>query len=113
MPITANEPIIQEPVFLRYADDIDEVKSFCIQQNIIGDMAEAVRLVAESFPSLNRLVLSIEEDYESDDKWIVANVTVQEKPEQAVEQYRKCIQLWVREIPWPAIGLIRLSFQFE
>ncbi len=98
--------------YLDYADNPQQVQEFCRRHDLLDAAERAVLLVKKFFGSILRLTLSVKEDHETEDEWLVVNVAVQATPDQTLLLYRKCIQAWTKEFPWPAIGLLRLTYEF-
>lgn len=90
----------------------NDVLAFCTKHGIIDEARRAVELVEFAFPQSSKITLEVQEDYESEDSWLVIRIWVQLTVDQAHEKFRECMLAWYNEIHWPASGLLRLLYHF-
>jgi hypothetical protein len=84
--------------------------SFCSQRDILQYLLDAIRLVKSCFPTLQELQIEPEKDPETDDEWLVLDVTVKGDVNEILDQYDNYTDQWVSSVPWPERNMIRLSY---
>jgi uncharacterized protein (UPF0332 family) len=86
-----------------------EVREFCKLHSLLSHLKTAVKLAKESFHPVH-LVIEIEHDPESAEEWLVVRVVVRSGHVKLGEAYRKYATRWTEAAPWPALYMIRISY---
>lgn len=87
-----------------------EVLRFGLQQNLSKYLPIASGLIRSSFPSLLNLFPEVEEDPETNEKWLNFKITVQGEVDEILENYDHYISLFVSKVPFPERDKIRLTY---
>jgi hypothetical protein len=88
----------------------EEVLRFCGKEGVLQYLADAVRIIRQSFEQIESLKAEVEEDPETGEKWLLISITVRGEVEAILEQYDRYTESWVFAVPWPECHKIRLSF---
>jgi len=70
----------------------------------------AIGLLKESFPNVERITLQIEQDPETDDRWILISFDVIGEVEDVLSRYDHYTELFVKSVPWPERDQIRVAY---
>lgn len=87
-----------------------DILSFCRRQDILQYLQPAFDLIESSFSSSEELSLQLEEDPDTEEKWVVLDVSVQGEVEKILDEYQSYTSHWVSKVPWPERNKIRLSY---
>ncbi len=88
----------------------DELTNFCSEHGLLSYIPVAMELIERCFPSLQELHLLHEQDPETDEEWLVLDITLQGDEKQILEAYDRYTDSWVVAVPWPAQQKVRLSY---
>jgi hypothetical protein len=89
----------------------DEVDAFCREHGLTEYLNLSLQFAADCFKS-KEISCELEQDYGTDDRWVVVRVLVQGSTEVVLAQQHDYLSRWVAAIPWPERFLIRLTFYF-
>lgn len=87
-----------------------EIIEFCSRERITSYLPTAVNSVEKNFPTMSELKIEAEQDPETEEEWLVLNVTVRGEVDEVLNNYDKYINYWVSTIPWPERQKIRLLY---
>jgi hypothetical protein len=96
----------------RHAVRPQEVLDFCDGRAVLDEAALAIGLLREQFPSAKSVTVYLEQDYETEERWLLVRAAVCEDPETAFQKYQACLDQWVRRARWPATALVALDYTF-
>jgi hypothetical protein len=85
------------------------VQDFCRRHGLFSILQTAERLAKECFHPL-RLEIEVEQDPESGEQWLVVRATIRKGVTERREAYSQYTSRWVQAVPWPALFLIRISY---
>ena len=83
---------------------------FCTEKGISEYLKTALNIIKESFPPVRELRLLKEEDSETDEKWLLIDVTVDGSVDDVLEGYDRYVERWVTSAPDFVRETIRLSY---
>jgi hypothetical protein len=111
-------PIASEPVVHPATNGIspahataNEVDVFCREHGLTEYLKLSLQLAADCFKS-NEITCELQDDYETDDRWVVVRVLVEGPTEVVLAQHHDYVSRWVAAVPWPERFLIRLTSYF-
>jgi len=87
-----------------------EIIEFCSQERITSYLPSAVNSVEKNFPTTTELKIEVEQDPETEEEWIVLNVTIRGEVDEVLDNYDKYVNYWVSTVPWPERQKIRLLY---
>ena len=87
-----------------------EVLQFCIQERIVNCLPVAVDVIERSFRNVVETEMSVEEDPETGEKWLMIAIAVRGTVEDVLQNYDRYTESWLSAVPWPECHKIRLSF---
>ena len=87
-----------------------EAKAFCETNSLSAYLQKAIDLAKKCFSSLTGLAANVEQDPESDEKWITLMVTASGTVDSILASYNHYSSEWVSSVPAPYRYMIRLSF---
>lgn len=87
-----------------------EIIEFCSRERITSYLPTAVNSVERNFPTISELKIEVEQDPETEEEWLVLNVTIRGEVGEVLNNYDKYINYWVSSVPWPERHKIRLSY---
>lgn len=87
-----------------------EIIEFCSRERITSYLPTAINSIERNFPSISELKIEVEQDPETDEEWLVLNVTIRGEVDEVLSQYDKYIDYWVSTVPWPERQKIRLLY---
>jgi hypothetical protein len=70
----------------------------------------AIDLIERHFPSIDKLDLYLEHDPETEEEWLVLDLTLRGEVDEVLDNYDKYTDHWVSSVPWPQRQKIRLSY---
>ena len=88
----------------------DELANFCSAHGLLSYIPVAVELIERCFPSLQELRLLHEQDPETDEEWLVLDITLQGDEEPVLEANDRYTDSWVAAVPWEIQQKVRLSY---
>jgi hypothetical protein len=89
---------------------INGILDFCRQEGILSELKATIRLAEMCFWS-SEINLEKDVDPETGDTQIVITLSIRNKPREAVLiAYRNYRKQFIKTVPWPERGLIRLSY---
>jgi hypothetical protein len=88
----------------------EEATAFCEVHSLKGHLLKAVELAKKYFSSLAAITADVEQDPESDEKWITLIVTVSGTADSILASYNDYSSEWVSSVPSPDRYAIRISF---
>lgn len=71
----------------------------------------ALEIIYESFPPVRQWSLLLEQDPETDEKWLLIDIAVEGTANEILDAYDKYIDRWVLEAPDYIREIIKLSFR--
>lgn len=83
---------------------------FCIQQGLLKHLSDVVELIEKCFPSLQGLHLEPERDPETEEEWLVIDITVEDEVDNFLDRYNSYTDQLISLVPWPERDKIRLSY---
>ena len=86
------------------------VRAFVHAHELTEHLASAIQLAEVAFPAGSTLSLRVEEDPESEGKWVVMDWGVRATVDEAVGAYRRFIDEWTALAPPWVGGLLRVTF---
>jgi len=86
-----------------------EVREFCRLHRLLPHLKTAVKLARESFHPIH-MEIEVQHDPESAEGWLVVRVVVRSGHVKLGEAYRKYATRWTEAAPWPALYMIRISY---
>jgi len=87
-----------------------EIAEFCSRERITSYLPTAVNSIEMNFPTISELKIEVERDPETEEEWLVLNVTIRGEVEEVLNNYDKYINYWVSTVPWPERQKIRLLY---
>lgn len=87
-----------------------EIIEFCSRERITSYLPTAVNSVERNFPTISELKIEVEQDPETEEEWLVLNVTIRGEVDEVLNNYDKYINYWVSSVPWPERQKIRLLY---
>ena len=87
----------------------NEAILFCAEHTLIKYLGLAEKLIKENFPTVRKISFSVEDDPETFDKWMVADIEVYGEIDQVIEWEDEFVKEWVATVPYPERNMIRLS----
>jgi hypothetical protein len=87
-----------------------EIIEFCSRERVTSYLPTAVNSVERNFPTISELKIEVEQDPETEDEWLVLNVTIRGEVDEVLNNYDKYINYWVSSVPWPERQKIRLLY---
>lgn len=93
-----------------HTDQPDQVRQFLTERGILSGAVNVVGIAERTFPGNRRVSLAVEQDPESDAKWLVVDVNANGSPEDALASYDRFIKEWSRYPDPNARQLINLTF---
>ena len=91
-------------------DFSEAVSSYCREQGLREQVANAIDLVQQVFSSIEAISVNLAEDPDGEDERVVIGVSVASSADKAFAEYEQFVTLWVDSAPWAARRLIRLSY---
>lgn len=109
-PTIASEPVaFPAPPSNGVAPPIpNEVEAFCREHGITDQLKLSTQLAAGCFKSQD-ISCEVEDDYETDDRWVVVRVRTSGTVEEILAAHDKYTTAWVAAVRGPERFLIRLS----
>jgi len=86
------------------------VLSFCYHQSILKYLSTAIDIIESCFPTILELFPEVEEDPETDEKWVNLDINVQGEVDEILENYNRYISLFISKVPLPKRDKIRLTY---
>jgi hypothetical protein len=87
-----------------------EIIEFCSRERITSYLPTAVNSAEKNFPTMSELKIETEQDPETEEEWLVLNVTIRGEVDEVLNNYDKYINYWVSTVPWPERQKIRLLY---
>ncbi len=87
-----------------------EILQFCSQNGILQSLPVAIDLIERHFPSNDKLDLYLEHDPETEEEWLVLDLTLRGEVDEVLDNYDKYTDHWVSSVPWPQRHKIRLVY---
>lgn len=81
-----------------------------VPNDVKQHLVKAISLVNKYFIEALTMDVHWEQDPETDEEWIVLEVTIEDKIDQVLEKYDQYSDEWVSSVPWPEREKIRLSY---
>ena len=88
----------------------DEVRSLSLQWQVSSYLQKALRLAQRTFSGLEGIVVTAEDDPETDEEWIAVLVRVKGNIHDVLDMYDTYTRGYVETVPWPARDKIRLVY---
>jgi hypothetical protein len=88
----------------------DKVTDFSNKNGLKDHLEIAVSTVKKCFSKFQSLEIVYENDPETNEDWLCLETTIEGDIEQVLEEYQNYTKEVNSLIPWPAIGLIRFSY---
>lgn len=88
----------------------DEARSLSLQWQVSSYLQKALRLAQKTFSGLDGIVVTAEDDPETDEKWIAVSVQVKGNIQDVLDMYDTYTREYVESVPWPARDKIRLVY---
>ncbi|MCK4619512.1 MAG: hypothetical protein KAT52_06180 [Desulfobacterales bacterium] len=76
---------------------------------LIKYLGLAEKLIKENFLTVRKISFSVEDDPETFDKWVVADIEVYGEIDQVIAWEDEFVKEWVATVPYPERNMIRLS----
>jgi len=107
-----------EVISARPADKVEEVPDtfpkeviqFCEELGILRYLGKALDLIKTCFSPIEGPAPRLAQDPETEDRWLVLDITVEGEVEDVLRKYDNFINLKVKSIPWPERDKIRLAY---
>lgn len=107
-----------EIISARLADKVEivpdtfpkEVIQFCEELGILRYLGKALDLIKTCFSPIEGPAPRLAQDPETEDRWLVLDITVEGEVEDVLKKYDNFINLKVKSIPWPERDKIRLAY---
>ena len=87
----------------------NEAILFCAEHTLIKYLGLAEKLIKENFPAVRKISFSVEDDPETFDKWVVADIEVYGEIDQVIAWEDEFVKEWVTTVSYPERNKIRLS----
>ncbi len=87
-----------------------EVIQFCEELGILRYLGKALDLIKTCFSPIEGPAPRLAQDPETEDRWLVLDITVEGEVEDVLRKYDTFINLKVKSIPWPERDKIRLAY---
>ena len=87
-----------------------DILRFCSREAILQYLSVAVDLIERCFSSVQKLELQQEQDPDTEEEWLVFEVTIRGEVDDVLGDYDKYTDAWVSLVPWPERSKIRLSY---
>ena len=87
----------------------NEVILFCAEHTLIKYLGLAEKLIKENFPTVRKISFSVEDDPETFDKWVVADIEVYGEIDQVIAWEDEFVKEWVATVSYPERNMIRVS----
>lgn len=107
-----------EVISARPADKVEEIPDtfpkeviqFCEELGILRYLGKALDLIKTCFSPIVEPAPRLAQDPETEDRWLVLDITVEGEVEDVLRKYDNFINLKVKSIPWPERDKIRLAY---
>jgi hypothetical protein len=86
------------------------VVDFCAQHAITDKLAFAVELVNETLPDAESVTVELEQDPDSQQRWVLVNARVAGKAREVRLRHRDCVRRLLSTLQWPAATLLRTTY---
>ena len=90
-------------------DYTNEVILFCAERTLIKYLGLAEKLIKENFPTVRKISFSVEDDPETIEEWVIADIEVYGEIDQVIAWENEFVKEWVVTVPCPERNMIRLS----
>jgi hypothetical protein len=87
-----------------------EIIEFCSRERITSYLPTAVNSAEKNFPTISELKIEVEQDPETEEGWLVLNITIRGEVDEVLNNYDNYINYWVSTVPWPERQKIRLLY---
>lgn len=87
-----------------------EVIQFCEELGILRYLGKALDLIKTCFSPIEGPAPRLAQDPETEDRWLVLDITVEGEVEDVLRKYDTFINFKVKSIPWPERDKIRLAY---
>ncbi len=91
----------------RYPQDVVD---FCELRSLADKLDLVVDLVEQAFPDAQRVIVGMEQDPESDQRWILVDALVGGPAKEVGLRHRDCVRQLLHLLPWPTSTLIRTTY---
>ena len=105
-----NLPSSRLPRDLPEAQLTTEVTDFCAKKGISLYLKRALNTIYTCFPSIKKLDLFPEQDPETEEQWLLIDITVDGTVDEILQYYDNYIDRWVSSVPESVREFIRLSY---
>ena len=97
----------KEPLKVQLNQDIANLS---IQKGLSQFLHKAFDIIYQSFPLIRKLRLLQEQDPETDEEWLLIDITVDGEIEEILDSYDDYVKKWVSSVPSSVRENIRLSY---
>jgi hypothetical protein len=97
----------KEPLKVQLNQDIANLS---IQKGLSQFLHKAFDIIYQSFPLIRKLRLLQEQDPETDEEWLLIDITVDGEIEEILDSYDDYVKKWVSSVPSAVRENIRLSY---
>jgi hypothetical protein len=87
-----------------------DIVRFCLQMGILHYLYIAIDLLQKCFPTIKKLQPQIEKDPETEEEWLILDISLEGEVDTILDDYNSYTDKWVSSVPWPERQLIRLSY---
>jgi hypothetical protein len=88
----------------------DDVMAFCLEHKLTDKLALVVDLMNQAFPDAQRVTVGLEQDPESDDRYVMVDVVVHGPAKEVHRRHHDCALQIMNVLPWPQWPLIRTIY---
>ena len=87
-----------------------DIANLSIQKGLSQFLHKAFDIIYQSFPLIRDVRLLQEQDPETDEEWILIDITVDGDIEEVLDSYDNYVKKWVSSVPSALRENIRLSY---
>jgi hypothetical protein len=88
-----------------------EVRDFCASRDLIPSLELALNLVGEAFPDSLAISVSMEDDPDSDHRWVLIEFVARGSVAEVHARFRECSRKMTHALGLPAATLIRPGYR--
>jgi hypothetical protein len=87
-----------------------DILRFCVKHRILRYLFITLDIIGQIFSQVEKLSMEQEQDHETDEEWLMIDLTVYGEVDEILEKYNKYTDQIISSIPWPERSKIRLSY---
>jgi hypothetical protein len=87
-----------------------DVVAYCEQHDLTEKLDLVVDILAQAFPDAQRIVVGMEDDPESTERWILVEAVVDGPAREIRLRHKECVRRMTDILPWPLWMLIRTTY---